>query len=238
MRYGRSAVKILVCCENEIVCDAVALSLSGAGHQAVASADPMQLASNLAGAGALVVDAVGGRRAIALLRDRGFAGRALVTGVGPMDDLAELARKCGADGALGLDPLEDLPARFTAALSVRRRVLIVDDNEIVARFLERELAGKGFEVLYAPDAEVATTLLARRETRPDLILLDVKMPRIDGPQFCRFVKRNERFQGIKVILCTGAARDTVEQLAAECGADGFLFKDEFLGKWVAEHAGG
>ena len=80
-------------------------------------------------------------------------------------------------------------------------------------------------------------MLARRETRPDLILLDVKMPRIDGPQFCRFVKRNERFRGIKVILCTGAARDTVEQLAAECGADGFLFKDEFLGKWVAEHAG-
>jgi CheY-like chemotaxis protein len=113
----------------------------------------------------------------------------------------------------------------------------VDDNEIVARFLERELAGKGFEVLYAPNAEAATTILARRETRPDLILLDVKMPRIDGPQFCRFVKRNERFRGIKVILCTGAARETVEQLAADCGADGFLFKDEFLGKWIAENAG-
>ena len=237
MRYGRGAVKILVCCGNEIVCDAVALSLSGAGHQAVASADPMQLAANLEGAGALIVDAGGGRRAIALLRDRGFVGRSLLTGIAPMEELAELATKCGADGALGLDPLEELPARFAAAIRGRRRVLIVDDNEIVARFLERELSGKGFEVLYAPDAEAATTLLARRETRPDLILLDVKMPRIDGPQFCRFVKRNERFRGIKVILCTGAARDTVEQLAAECGADGFLFKDEFLGKWVAEHAG-
>ena len=40
------------------------------------------------------------------------------------------------------------------------RALIVDDSEIVARFLERELSGKGFEVLYAPDAETATTLLA------------------------------------------------------------------------------
>jgi len=228
---------VLVCCSNEIVCDAVALSLSGGGHQAVTSTDPTQLAANLAGAGALVVDASGGRRAIALLRDRGFSGRSLLTGIAPPEELAELARACGADGALGLDPLEELPARFAAALAGRRRILIVDDNEIVARFLERELEGKGFEVLYAPDAEVATRLLARRETRPDLILLDVKMPRIDGPQFCRFVKRNERFRGIKVILCTGAARDTVEQLAAECGADGFLFKDEFLGKWVAEHAG-
>jgi CheY-like chemotaxis protein len=231
-------VKILVCCGNEIVCDAVALSLSGAGHQAVASTDPMQLASNLAGAGALVVDVSRGRRAIALLRDRGFVGRSLVTGIAPHAELAELAKKCGANGALVLDPIEELPARFAAAMAAHRRVLIVDDNEIVARFLERELAGKGFEVLYAPDAEAATAILARRETRPDLILLDVKMPRIDGPQFCRFVKRNERFRDIKVILCTGLARDTVEQLAAECGADGFLFKDEFLGKWIAENAGG
>lgn len=229
-------MKILVCCGNEIVCDAVALSLSGAGHQAVASTDPLQLAANLAGAGALVVDASGGRRAIALLRDRGFVGRALVTGIAPPEELAELARKCGADGSLGLDPLQELPARFDAAIAAHRRILIVDDDEIVARFLERELAGKGFEVIHASDAEAATTILARRETRPDLILLDVTLPRVDGPQFCRFVKRNERFRGIKVILCTGAARDTAEQLAAECGADGFLFKDELLGKWIAENA--
>jgi CheY-like chemotaxis protein len=236
MRYGPGAVKVLVCCENEIVGDAVALSLSKAGHQSVASADPVQLASNLAGADALVVDGKAGRRAIALLRDRGFTGRALVTGVASQEELALLATRCGADGSLGLDPLDEVPQRFAAAIAARRRVLIVDDSEIVARFLERELAGKGFEVHYAPDAETATAMLARRETRPDLILLDVKMPRVDGPQFCRFVKRNERFRGIKVILCTGAARESVEQIAAECGADGFLFKDEFLGKWVAEHS--
>jgi CheY-like chemotaxis protein len=237
MRYGSWAVKVLVCCSNEIVCDAVAMSLSRAGHQAVASSDPAQLVSNLAGADALVVDGVAGRRAIALLRDRGFTGRALVAGVASPEELAQLATRCGADGPLVLDPLDDLPERFSAALAARRRVLIVDDNELVARFLTRELAGKGFEVLYAADAEAATAILTRRETRPDLILLDVKMPRIDGPQFCRFVKRNERFRGIKVLLCTGAARESVEQLAAECGADGFLFKDEFLGKWVAENAG-
>ena len=48
MRYGPGAVKVLVCCANEIVCDAVALSLSRAGHQAVASSDPVQLVANLA----------------------------------------------------------------------------------------------------------------------------------------------------------------------------------------------
>jgi CheY-like chemotaxis protein len=183
-----------------------------------------------------VVDGKAGRRAIALLRDRGFTGRALVTGVASPGELALLATRCGADGSLGLDPLDEVPQRFAAAITARRRVLIVDDSEVVARFLEQELAGKGFEVLYAADAETATAMLARRETRPDLILLDVKMPRVDGPQFCRFVKRNERFRGIKVILCSGAARESVEQVAAECGADGFLFKDQLLGKWVAEHS--
>ncbi len=232
----RGAVKVLVCCGNVIVGDAVASWLSRAGHQAVASAEPEALTANVSGAEALVVDGDAGRRAISLLRDRGFAGRAFVTGVGPEADLTALRERCRADGVLPLHPLEELPERFAAAIAARRRVLIVDDDEIVSRFLQRELAGKGFEVLRAPDAEGAAALLARPETRPDLILLDVRMPRIDGPQFCRFVKRNERFRGIKVVLCTGADRETVAGLAAECGADGYLFKDEFLGKWVAEHA--
>jgi CheY-like chemotaxis protein len=228
-------LKVLVCCENEIVCDAVALSLSRAGHQAVASSDPAQLAPNVAQADALVVDAGAGRRAVSLLRDRGFSGRVLATGVATPEALDALAERCNANGPLALDPLDDLPRRFAAAMSRRRRVLIVDDDPIMARYLERDLAGKGFEVLYTPDATAATGVLARRETRPDLILLDMGMRGVDGAHFCRFVKRNERFRGIKVILCTGAAKETVEPIAAESGADGILYKDELLGDWVAEH---
>jgi len=230
-------VKILICCENEIVRDAVSLALSGSGHQAVAAAEPFQLVGNLESAAALVVDPGRGRQAIALLRDRGFTGRSLVTGVMTPEELARLAEEIDADGTLPLDPLETLAQRFAAAVGARRRVLIVDDSEIVARLLEEELRGKGFEIRYAPDAETATTLILKRESRPDLILLDINMPRVNGVQFCRFVKRNDRFRGIKVILCSGAAKETVQALAAECGADGYVFKDELLGRWVAEHAG-
>jgi len=229
-------VKILICCENEIVRDAVSLALSAAGHQAVAS-EPFQLVGNLTGALALVVDAGRGRQAIALLRDRGFTGRALVTGVMSQEELGRLAEELDADGALALDPLDTLAERFAASVGRRRRVLIVDDSEIVARLLEEELRGKGFEIRYAPDAETATTLILKRESRPDLILLDINMPRVNGVQFCRFVKKNERFRGIKVILCSGAAKETVQSLAADCGADGYVFKDELLGRWVAEQAG-
>jgi len=230
-------LKILICCENEIVRDAVALALSGAGHQAIAAAEPFQLVRNMEGAGALVVDAGPGRQAIALLRDRGFTGRAIVTGVHPRAELATLADEIDADGALPLDPLDDLAQRFGSAVGSRRRVLIVDDSEIVARLLEEELRGKGFDIRYAPDAETATSIILKRESRPDLILLDINMPRVNGVQFCRFVKRNDRFRGIKVILCSGAARETVQSLAAECGADGYVFKDALLGRWVAENAG-
>lgn len=237
MRYRRIPVKVLVCCRNEIVGDAVALALSRAGHQTVASADPEQLSANLSGAEALVVDAGTGRRAVAMTRDRGFTGRALVTGVAPRDALEELRETCRADAWIGLDPVDELAARLAAAMVVRRRVLVVDDTEVVAGILSRELAGKGFEVVYAPDAETATGILARRETRPNLVLVDVRMPRIDGPQFCRFVKRNERFRGVKVVLCSDADRAEVERAAAGCGADGIVFKDELLVRWVAEHAG-
>ncbi len=230
-------MKILICCENEIVRDAVALALSGAGHQAIAASEPFQLVGNMEGAAALVVDAGPGRQAIALLRDRGFTGRALVTGVHPAAELAALAEDIDADSALSLDPLEDLAQRFGAIVGSRRRVLIVDDSEIVARLLEEELRGKGFDIRYAPDAETATSIILKRESRPDLILLDINMPRVNGVQFCRFVKRNDRFRGIKVILCSGAARETVQSLAAECGADGYVFKDTLLGRWVAENAG-
>ncbi len=230
-------MKILICCENEIVRDAAALALTGAGHQAIASSDPFQLVGNLEGAQALLVDAGRGRQAVALLRDRGFTGRAVVTGVSPPAGLARLAEEIDASGSLPLDPLEDLPARFVRAAGARRRVLIVDDSEIVAQLLEEELRSRGFEIRYAPDAETATSIVLKRETRPDLILLDVNMPRVDGAQFCRFVKRNERFRGIRVILCSGEARDRVQAVAAECGADGYVFKDELLGRWVAENAG-
>ena len=231
-----TALKILICCENEIVRDAAALALSGAGHQAVASSDPFQLVDNLDGALALLVDAGRGRQAVALLRDRGFNGRALVIGVGVPGELARLAEEIDADGFMPLDPLEDLPRRFGEVVGARRRVLIVDDSEIVARLLEEELRGKGFQIRYAPDAETATSIILKRESRPDLILLDINMPRVNGPQFCRFVKKNDRFRGIKVILCSGEAREKVQAAAAECGADGYVFKDELLGRWVAENA--
>ncbi|HZY05057.1 MAG TPA: response regulator [Anaeromyxobacteraceae bacterium] len=230
-------MKILVCCESELVREMLALALGGAGHQVTAADDPFALVGNVAGAGALLVDAARARQAVALLRDRGFLGRSLLVGDGAPEDLARQAGELGADGALPAAPPDDLERRFQAALAARRRVLIVDDSEIVARLLKEELEQKGFEIQYAPDAEKATSIILKRQTRPDVILLDINMPKVDGAQFCRFVKKNEMFRAIKVVFCSGEAKERVRQLAEECGADGYILKDDLLGKWIVDNTG-
>jgi CheY-like chemotaxis protein len=115
-----------------------------------------------------------------------------------------------------------------------KRILIVDDSEITIEMIRAELDGKGFEVLTACRAEEATSLLLKKATRPHLILLDIHMPNIDGQQFCRFVKGNSLFSGIKVVLCSGIPQDQLKEIAAANGADGYVCKDSFLGKRVSE----
>jgi len=229
-------VKILICCESEIVSGALALALEAAGHETVAAQDPFLLVPAVAGAAALLADASRVKQAVALLRDRGFLGRSFLVGDGDPGEMGRQARETGADGALATSPPDDLAKRFAAALENRRRVLIVDDSEIVARLLKEELEAKGFEIQYAPDAETATSIILKRATRPDLILLDVNMPKVNGGQFCKFVKKNDMFRSIKVVFCTSESREKVAALAKECGADGYILKDEFLGKWIVDNA--
>jgi CheY-like chemotaxis protein len=228
-------VKILICCDSEIVLRTAGMALEAAGHQVFLDRDPHALVAHAPGAAALLVDAVAAKPAVALLRDRGFTGRALLLADAAPDALASQARDLHLDGGVAATP-EDLGPRVQSAVEARRKVLIVDDSEIVARLLSEELASKGFAIQYAPDAEKATSMIVKRATRPDLILLDINMPKVDGAQFCRFVKKNEMFRSIKVLFCSGMDREKVSRLAAECGADGFILKDEFLGKWIVENA--
>ena len=230
-------MKVLICCESEIILQMTGMALEAAGHQVVLEREPLALVPEAAGAGALLVDAARAKLGPPLLRDRGFSGRALLVGDGSPEELSQRAGELKLDGAVPTSPPEDLPRRFTAALESRRRVLIVDDSEIVARLLKEELEAKGFEIQYAPDAEKATSIILKRATRPDLILLDINMPKVDGAQFCRFIKKNEMFRSIKVVFCSGEDKSRVEKLVAECCADGYLLKDELLGKWIVDNAG-
>jgi CheY-like chemotaxis protein len=211
------------------------LSLGPAGHVVACGRDPFALAAGVAGAAVLLTDQARAPQAVAVLRDRGFTGRTLLLGDGSAEELAAQAQALELDGWVELSPPDALPSRLLSALARRRKVLIVDDSEIAARLLTQDLAQKGFEVLYAPDAEKATSIILKRATRPELILLDINMPKVDGVQFCKFLKKNQMFKGIKVIFCSGESREKVARLTAECGADGFILKGEVLGKWVVDN---
>jgi CheY-like chemotaxis protein len=123
---------------------------------------------------------------------------------------------------------------MAAAAGRKPRILIVDDSEMTARIIEADLVTKGFEVHIADSADKATKIILKKQTRPDLVLLDVRMPNVNGEQFCRFIKSNSLFKGIKVLLCSGENVEELQRICREAGADGYVPKDAVLGNLVAK----
>ena len=100
--------------------------------------------------------------------------------------------------------------------------MVVDDTPANVRMLEARLAREGYEVIVAHDGEQA--LAAAREAQPDLILLDIMMPKIDGIEVCRRLKSDPAFPFTPVIMVT-ALSDSKDVVAGlEAGGDDYLAK--------------
>jgi DNA-binding response OmpR family regulator len=133
----------------------------------------------------------------------------------------------------GATPAAGIPAAGKAG-GRKPRILIVDDSEMTARIIEADLVTKGFEVHVADTADKATKIILKKQTRPDLVLLDVRMPNVNGEQFCRFIKSNSLFKGIKVLLCSGENVEELQRICREAGADGYVPKDAVMSSLVAK----
>jgi two-component system, OmpR family, response regulator MprA len=103
---------------------------------------------------------------------------------------------------------------------MRERVLVVDDDPPLRRMLQRTLAAEGFEVTVAADGGAA--LVAAERSAPDVIVLDVAMPVLDGLAVCRRL----RSKGLPTPILMLTARDAVPDRVAglEAGADDYLIK--------------
>ena len=103
-----------------------------------------------------------------------------------------------------------------------RTVLVVDDNEDNVRIMSSILLERGYEVLMARDGGGA--LDAVRKHRPDLILLDVMMPGMDGMQVLDHIKADTRSSSIPVIMVTAKSQDRDVLAGYKYGADYYITK--------------
>lgn len=103
-----------------------------------------------------------------------------------------------------------------------RRILIVDDDPRLLHVVSMYLGIEGYEVDTAPNGEEGLRILEQR--RPDLIVLDVMMPGIDGLEACRRIKSNPETRTIPVVLFTALSRTDDVENGRAAGANRFINK--------------
>jgi DNA-binding response OmpR family regulator len=102
------------------------------------------------------------------------------------------------------------------------RVLIVDDEPDLLSVLHFGLEVEGFDVLEATDGEQALEMA--RSHQPDMIVLDLMLPRMDGYKVCRALKFDERYKRIPIFILSARSGETDRRLALDLGADDYVTK--------------
>ena len=102
------------------------------------------------------------------------------------------------------------------------RILVVDDNPINLKLVSDLLAFEGYEIRTAMDAEEAQVILT--DTLPDLILMDIALPGMDGLTLTRHLKADARTRHIRIVALTAFAMKGDEQKARDAGCDGYITK--------------
>lgn len=117
-----------------------------------------------------------------------------------------------------------------------KRILLVEDDRFLRRACEANLRQRGFTVLTAVDGEEALTL-ARAEV-PDLILLDMLMPKLSGLEALRILRAEEKTRSIPVLVLSNSSREQDVQEVMRLGVAGYLVKSNLslqeLGDRVAQ----
>lgn len=105
---------------------------------------------------------------------------------------------------------------------MRKKVLIADDEPNIVMSLQFLMEYEGYEVRTVADGEAA--LQALHDFRPDLVLLDVMMPKKDGYEICQAMRAAPELEGIKVVMLTAKGRDIDAEKGLALGADSYVTK--------------
>jgi two-component system alkaline phosphatase synthesis response regulator PhoP len=102
------------------------------------------------------------------------------------------------------------------------KILVVDDEIYIVHILDFSLGMEGYEVVTALDGEQA--LEKARTEKPDLIVLDIMMPKLDGYETCKRLKADAETQDVPVILLSAKGRNIDQKVGFEVGADDYITK--------------
>ncbi len=108
------------------------------------------------------------------------------------------------------------------AMNGQKRILIVDDEEDILSVLKFRLEANNYEALTASDGQEG--LNKARTEKPDLIILDLMLPKLDGYKVCRMLKFDESYKAIPIIMFTARVQQKDEELGKEMGADAYVTK--------------
>ena len=103
-----------------------------------------------------------------------------------------------------------------------RRVLLIDDEPAIVKTVGKRLELAGFEVLTAADG--AEGLTKAQLGKPDVIILDLMMPKLNGFEVCAKLKKDPQLQRIPIIIFTAKGGEADERLCREIGADAYITK--------------
>ena len=103
-----------------------------------------------------------------------------------------------------------------------KRILVVDDEVQLVEMVKIRLEANGYEVLSAYDGQEA--LDKARAEKPDLMILDLMLPKLDGYKVCRMLKFDEKYKSIPIILFTARVQESDKETGSQVGADAYITK--------------
>ncbi|MDD2999152.1 MAG: response regulator [Erysipelotrichia bacterium] len=114
----------------------------------------------------------------------------------------------------------------------RKTILVIDDEEAIVLLLETILEIYGYHCVSCLNPQNA--IKTAEEIKPDLIILDIAMPEIDGYEICASLKKSENTSRIPIIMVTALALAQDRKKGLESGADSFIFKPFNPGTVISE----
>lgn len=119
-----------------------------------------------------------------------------------------------------------------------KTILIIDDEQDIVETLQFSLEIEGYKCICAYDGEAGLTLA--KEKKPDLIILDVMMPKINGYKICRLLKFDNLYKNIPIFMITARSQDDDKLIGEETGANEYItkpFELEFVIEKVKAYLG-